>query len=88
MFCVCHAFLSVHCSLVVTFYLLTLLHVMFSSVFVTFSCGVLGYVWYLVELILIFAFLLTFFGREYRVKVLIENVGFSLSIRMEFIILF
>ena len=45
MFCVCHAFLSVLCSLVVTCWeragLLALLCVLFSSVFVTFPCGVL-----------------------------------------------
>ena len=52
MFHVCHAFLSVHCSLVVTCWeradLLALLYVMFSCVFVTFPCGVLGRVWYLI----------------------------------------
>ena len=51
-FHVCHAFLSVHCSLVVTCWeranLLALLYVMFSCVFVTFPCGVLGQVWYLI----------------------------------------
>ena len=54
---VCHAFLSVHCSLVVTCWkradLLALLCVMFllllfSCVFVTFPCGVLGQVWCLI----------------------------------------
>ena len=52
MFHVCHAFLSVHCSLVVTCWerdsLLALLYVMFSCAFVTFQCGVLGQVWYLI----------------------------------------
>ena len=52
MFRGCHAFLSVHCSLVVTCWerdnLLALLYVMFFCVFVTFSCGVLGQVWYLI----------------------------------------
>ena len=52
---VCHAFLSVHCSLVVTcwerFNLLTLLYVMFSCIFGAFQCGVLGQVWYLIVLI-------------------------------------
>ena len=52
MFCVCHAFLSVHCSFVVTCwdkaYLLSLLYVMFYCVFVTFPCGVLGQVWFLI----------------------------------------
>ena len=52
MFRVCHAFLSVHCNLVVTCWemadLLALLHVMFYCVFVTFPCGVLDQVWYLI----------------------------------------
>ena len=52
MFRVRHTVLSVHCSLVVTCWeranLLVLLYVMFSCVFVTFLCGVLGQVWYLV----------------------------------------
>ena len=45
MFRVCHAFLSVQCSLVITCWervdLLALLYVMFYFVFVTFSFGVL-----------------------------------------------
>ena len=52
MFRVCHAVMSVPCSLVVTCWeranLLALLYVMFSCVFVTFPCGVLGQVWYLI----------------------------------------
>ena len=56
MFRICHAVLSVHCSLVVTCWeranLLAHLYVMFSCAFVTFPCGVLGQVWYLVVLIL------------------------------------
>ena len=52
MFRVCHAFLSVLCSLVVTCWesacLLSLLCVMFSCVFITFPCRVLGQVWYLI----------------------------------------
>ena len=52
-FHVCHAVLSVYCSIVVTCweraaYLLALLYVIFSYVFVTFPCGVLGQVWYLI----------------------------------------
>ena len=47
--------MSVHCSLLVTCWeranLLALLYVMFSCVFVTFPCGVLGQVWYLIVLI-------------------------------------
>ena len=52
MFRVCRAVLSVHCSLVVTCCeragLLTLLYVTFSCDFVTFRCGVLGQMWYLI----------------------------------------
>ena len=55
MFRVCHVFLSVHCSLVVTcwgkFDILALLYVMFYCVFNTFPCGVLGQVWCLIVLI-------------------------------------
>ena len=55
MLCVCHAVLSVHCSLVVTCWertnLLTLLYVKFSCVFVIFPCGVLSQVWYMIVLI-------------------------------------
>ena len=43
---VCHGFLSVHCSIVVTCLegsnLLAHLYMMFSCVFATLSCGVLG----------------------------------------------
>ena len=50
--CRCHEFLSVHCSLLVTCWeradLLALLYVMFSCVFVTSPCGVLGQVWCLI----------------------------------------
>ena len=49
---VCHAFLSVHCSLVVTCWeravLLAGLYVEFSCVFVTIPCGVMGQVWNLI----------------------------------------
>ena len=52
MFRVCHAVLSVHCSLVINCWertnLLALLYVIFSCVFVTFPCGVLGQVWCLI----------------------------------------
>ena len=52
MFHICHAFLSVYCNLVVTCWerakLLAFLCVMFYCVFVTFLCGVLGQVWYLI----------------------------------------
>ena len=49
MFRVCHAFLTVHCSLVATCWeradLLALLYVMFYCVFVTFPYAALGQVW-------------------------------------------
>ena len=52
MFCVYPAFLSAHCSLVVTCWeianLLPLLYVVFSRVFVTFPCGVLGQMRYVI----------------------------------------
>ena len=64
MFHVCHAFLSVHCGLVVTYWervnLLALLYVMFSYVFVTFPCGALGQVWYLIVSIPGFCLLTSF----------------------------
>ena len=51
-FCICHAFLSFYCSLVVTCWeridLLARLYVKSSCVFVTFPCGVLGQVWCLI----------------------------------------
>ena len=50
--CVCHVFLSVPCSLVVTCWEradhLALLCVIFNCDFVTFPCGVLGQVWCLI----------------------------------------
>ena len=52
MFRVCNAFVSVHCSPVVTCWergnLLALLYVMFYCVFCYFPCGVLGQVWLLI----------------------------------------
>ena len=51
MLTVCHAFASVHCCLVVTCWgTAWLLFVMFiyNCVFVTFPCGILGQVWYLI----------------------------------------
>ena len=54
-FRVCHAVLSVRCSIVVTSWEraepLALLYVMFSCVFVTFPCGVFGQVWYLIIIV-------------------------------------
>ena len=52
MSCVCHAFASVYCCLVVTFWeWADLLFVMLNCNFVTFPCGILGQVWYLIVLI-------------------------------------
>ena len=49
MSCVCHAFASVHCCLVVTCWeRADLLFVMFYYVCVTFPCGIFGQVWYLI----------------------------------------
>ena len=49
--CVCHAFASVHCCLVVTCWeradLLALVCDVYCD-FVTFPCGILGQVWYLI----------------------------------------
>ena len=69
MFRVCHACLSVHCSLVITCWeranLLAVLCVMFSCVVVTFPSGVLGQAWNLIVSIPNLC-LLTYFayGRE------------------------
>ena len=50
MSCVCHSFASVHCCLVFTCWERTdrLALDRDVSVFVTFSCGILGQVWYLI----------------------------------------
>ena len=49
---VCHVFMSVHCSIVVTCWeragLLALMYVTFYCVCVTFLCGIMSQVWYLV----------------------------------------
>ena len=54
MYCVCHAFVSVHCCLVVTCWeradLLALVCDVYCD-FVTFPFGILGLVWYLIVLI-------------------------------------
>ena len=71
MFRVYDAVLSVQCSLVVTCWgragLLALLYVMFSCVFVTFPCGVLGQVWYLIVSIPHLCILPNFVCRDARV---------------------
>ena len=68
MFRVCHAFLSVHCSLVVTCWeranLLALLYVMFYCVVVTFPCCVLGQVWFLIVSIPDLCPILTYFNEH------------------------
>ena len=70
-FHVCHTFLFVLCSLMVTCWeradLLALLCVMFSCVFVTFPCGVLGQVRYLIVLISDLC-LLSYFNCRYLPK--------------------
>ena len=51
MYCVCHAFASVHCCPVVTCWeraVLLVSFVMFNCVLVTFPSGILGQVWYLI----------------------------------------
>ena len=66
MFRICHALLSVHCSLVVICWeeaeLLALLYVLFYCVYVTFPCGVLYQVWCLIVSIPDFC-LLSYFVR-------------------------
>ena len=68
MFCVCHAFLSVHCSLVVTGLvkanLLALLYVIFPCVFDTFQCRVMGQMWHLIESIPDLCLILTLTSSE------------------------
>ena len=63
MSCVCQAFASVHCCLVVTCWEMADLLALVcdvNCVFVTFPCGILGQVWYLIVLIVFFAAFLTF----------------------------
>ena len=72
MFRACHAFLFVHRYLVITCCeranLLALLFVMFSCVFVTFPCGVLGQVWYFIESMPDLCLLLYFFFGKKQLK--------------------
>ena len=60
--CVSHTFASVHCCLVVTCWekadLLALVNDIY-CIFVTFSCGILAQVWYLIVSFLIFVIFLT-----------------------------
>ena len=75
---VSHAILSsVYCILVVTFWeradLLALLYVMFYCVFVTFPCGVLGQMWYLIVSNLDLCLLSCF--KEMKVKYFFASIG-------------
>ena len=85
MFCVHYAVLSVHCSLVATCWeragLLALLYVMFSCVIVTFSCVVLGQVWYLIVSIPDFYLLLNYIYHEWAS---IKNCLFMLSTKRRY----
>ena len=76
MFRVCHAFLSVHCSLVLNCWerdkLLALLYVMFSCVFVTLPCGILGQMWYLI-ISISECCLFTYFGKKKKPYIVLEN---------------
>ena len=76
MFRVCHAFVFVHCSLVVTCWervdLLALLYV-FACVFVTFPCGVLGQAWYLIVSITDIS-LLTYFETLSLIKWILKTL--------------
>ena len=71
MSCDCHAFASVHCCLVVTCWeradLLALVCDVYCG-FVTFPCGILGQVWYLIVLIRIFAVFLTLTIQTFHLK--------------------
>ena len=73
--CVSHAFASVHCCLVVTCWeradLLALVGDVY-CMFVTFPCGILGQVWYLIYLFLIFAIFLTLFLLCFRARLVID----------------
>ena len=84
MFCVFHAVLSVHCSLVATCWegagLLALLFAMFSCVIVTFPCVVLGQVWYLIVSIPDF-YLLNYIYHEWAS---IKNCLFMLSTKRRY----
>ena len=48
MFCVCHVFLSIYCSLVVTCWERADLLALMCCFIVTFPCGILGQVWCLI----------------------------------------
>ena len=63
MSCVCHAFSSVHCCLVVPWTVRAdlLAHV---CDFVTFLFGILGQVWYLIYRFLVHAVFLSFMNRQ------------------------
>ena len=72
--------LSVHCSLVVTYWEgAYLLVVMFCCVFVTLPCGVLGQVWCLIFRFLIFAFFLTLLGAYDNLYPLLATGSFKFT---------
>ena len=77
MFRVGHAFLSVLCSLVVTCLdkagLLVLFYVMLSIVFVTFPCGVLVQVWYLIVSFPHLCLLTNFYSEDHKVKIALSS---------------
>ena len=74
---VCHAFLSVYCSLEFFCWeragLLALLYVMCSCVLVTYPCGVLGRVWYLVISILHLCLLTNFIKLPFVIKIFLSG---------------
>ena len=73
---VCHVFLSVSCSLVVTCWkrddLLALMCVMFYCVFVALTCGVLVQVWFLIVSISGLCLLSYFFSGHSKIRPKIE----------------
>ena len=84
-FCVFHAVLSVHCSLVATCWeragLLALLYVMFSCVIITFPCVFLVQVWYLIVSIPDFYLLLNYIYHEWAST---KNCLFMLSTKRRY----
>ena len=87
LFHVCHAVLSVPCSLVVTFWeradLFGLFYVMFACVFVTFPYGVMGHVWFLIESVPDLC-LLPYFGTYSKCTKTSLNWLLDITIRSEY----
>ena len=80
MFYVCHAFLSVVCQprgypMGKGWPLCSLLSMMFSCVFVTFPCGVLGQVWYLIVSISYLCLFSYFYNKAFRLLHNIDNIS-------------